>query len=154
MQLSYWSATAGAVLSIISFTDSASAKCVSRALNASKTATFTVVVPETGSKELAAIGYQEVSCANLDKVAFREKVCNPISFGNSGVQAQIETQLGVPFTQLCAASRAEAGLDRFSTEEEAIRFHPSNATQQRQQRARASTLLPSSQIGSNEGNQP
>jgi hypothetical protein len=119
---------APALLSAILLAQSASAKCVSRTISRDDGAAeiITAVAPDNGSADLEAAGYKAASCGNIDKEAYREKVCNPRAWGNSGVQRQLEIQAGISFAQLCSAARLEAGLSASPAKQDAATFSPSN----------------------------
>lgn len=99
-------------LAVAGLSAPASAKCAVRsAMQADgKTAGFTVVVPDAKVAEVGALGYQEASCAAIDKAKFREQVCAPEKIGNSGMRRQLEIASRVSFEDLCTLARAEAGL--------------------------------------------
>lgn len=110
-------------LSVSTPASPASAKCMARALQAPVGgADSAVVVVPDGASDLKALGYKETSCEKMDKEAYRAKVCDPRTFGNSGVQRQLEVHAGVSFAQLCTGARAEAGLPALSAEEMKRRF--------------------------------
>jgi hypothetical protein len=119
---------APAVLSVVLLAQSASAKCVSRTIARADGGTETImaVAPDGGSGDLDAAGYKDTSCGTIDKDAYREKVCNPKAWGNSGVQRQLEIQAGITFAQLCSAARVEAGLSATPPDQDAATFFPSN----------------------------
>jgi len=100
------------VLVTLPFAQPATAKCAVRSITRADgtLGSILAVVPDRGSKDIEDAGYQDASCGDLDKAAYREKVCNPKSLGNSGVQRQLEIQSGLSFVKLCSAARAEAGL--------------------------------------------
>lgn len=87
------------------------------------------VVPDGGGKDLEALGYKESSCEKVDKEAYRAKVCDPKSIGNTGVRRQLEIQAGISFAQQCTSARAEAGLPALSSEEMKTRFLPPSGPQ-------------------------
>ena len=82
------------------------------------------VAPDSGSADLDAAGYKDASCGDLDKGAYLEKVCNPKSWGNSGVQRQFAIQSGISLAQLCSAARTDAGLADLTPAEMTQRFLP------------------------------
>jgi len=112
MNLLRLSAVASVALAALSFAPPVSAKCVVRTITRADGGQDSVraLVPDRGQKDLEDAGYKDADCGGLDKAAYREKVCNPKSIGNSGVQRQLEIQSGISFVQLCTAARAEAGL--------------------------------------------
>jgi len=114
------------VLATLPFARPASAKCAARTvMNVDgTTGNILAVVPDQGSKDLEAAGYTDASCGNLDKKAYIERVCNPKTWGNSGVQRQFAVQAGISSAQLCSAARSEAGLPDLSPDEKAQHFLP------------------------------
>jgi hypothetical protein len=114
------------VLATLPFAQPAAAKCAARAVaNADgRTRTILAVVPDQGSKDLEVAGYADASCGNLDKKAYLERVCNPKTWGNSGVQRQFAIQAGISPAQLCSAARSEAGLPDLTSDEKAQHFLP------------------------------
>lgn len=114
------------VLATLPFAQPASAKCAARTVTNvdGTTGNILAVVPDQGSKNLEAAGYTDANCGNLDKKAYLERVCNPKTWGNSGVQRQFAVQAGISSAQLCSAARSEAGLPDLTSEEKAQHFLP------------------------------
>lgn len=116
------------LIACAAFCPAAFAKCGARTIIQAdgSTATFQAIVPDTKFAEFEASGYKEAACGQIDKQDYREKVCSPRSFGNRGVQRQLEVAAGVSFAQLCAAARIEAGLPETPPSEAQVQFSPSN----------------------------
>lgn len=129
MKQPYQVALVSAVFAVAACTSSASAKCMSLAIKQpdGSTTNILAVAPDTGSADLDAAGYKDASCGNLDKAAYLEKVCNPGTWGNSGVQRQFAIQAGISLAQLCSAARAEGGLSDLTPSEMTQRFLPPNS---------------------------
>ena len=129
MKLPYQMLCALIVLFVAFIPQSASAKCVVHSVtgNSGVSGSILAVVPDSGSADLAAAGYQDASCGTIDKTAYREQVCKPGLIGNHGVQRQLEMLAGVSFAQLCAAAQAEAGLPPQAADTaQGASFSPSN----------------------------
>lgn len=103
-----------------------SAKCVAHTVAAGNgtSATVLALVPDGGSADLQAAGFQDAVCGNIDKADYRAKVCKPEVIGNRGFQRQLEIQAGISFAQLCTAALAEAGLSPQAAT--SSQFSPSN----------------------------
>lgn len=114
------------ILAALPLAQPAAAKCAARAVTNADgtTGTILAVVPDQGSKDLEAVGYTDTSCGNLDKKAYLERICNPKTWGNSGVQRQFAIQAGISPAQLCSAARSEAGLPDLTSDEKAQHFLP------------------------------
>lgn len=91
------------------------------------TTNILAVAPDAGSADLDAAGYKDASCGNLDKATYLEKVCNPKSWGNSGMQRQFAVQAGISLAQMCVAARTDAGLPDLTPAEVLQRFLPPNS---------------------------
>jgi hypothetical protein len=90
----------------------ANAKCVARTISppGESEQVSTLVVADSDLKQFEDAGYQEASCQGVSKATYRDNVCRPKFFGNSGVQRQLEIQTGFSFAKLCATAQQEAGL--------------------------------------------
>lgn len=120
---------ASAGLTIAALSSPASAKCMSLTVSHpdGTSGTILAVAPDSGSADLDAAGYKDASCGTIDKAAYLQKVCNPKSWGNSGVQRQFAIQAGITLAQLCSAARTDAGLPDLTSDEMAQRFLPPNS---------------------------
>ena len=126
MKLSYRMLLASAVFAAAASASPASAKCMALTVTRpdGSTGAMVTVAPDSGSPDLDAAGYKDMSCGNLDKAAYLQKVCNPKSWGNSGMQRQFAIQAGISLVQLCSAARQDAGLPDLTPGEIAQRFLP------------------------------
>ena len=80
--------TLGLGLLALSHSGVLSAKCGMRPYEGAdgKQHPFATVIPEGEAKEYAGRGFQEISCATIDKDASHKAVCEMARTGNSAVQ--------------------------------------------------------------------
>ena len=67
-----------------------------------------VVAPASGTSEYLAQGYKPMSCASVDKIAFRDQICALQAKGNIAVQKRIEEVFGMTGARVCSAARLDA----------------------------------------------
>ncbi len=129
MKIKYHLMCALIVSIVMFFPQPASAKCVALTTvsNDGTSGTLVALVPDSGSADIQAAGFQDTVCGNFDKADYRARVCKPELIGNHGVQRQLELQAGVSFAQLCSSALAEAGLpQQAGASAQGSQFLPSN----------------------------
>jgi len=70
--------------------------------------TFKVIVPAAEAQDYAKLGFEPTSCGAVDVAAYRDKVCEFVTWGNSAVQNQLEVYLGAQPAKMCASAKLAA----------------------------------------------